>query len=264
MNIWRKLLAAKLRDNCGYQSRDITSPIEFNVAIDNVDFSPAYLVKKAIESGEVSQKGAARDPVLMQHLEREWDEKHQARVWEWVREQMWEGVTGKHPDDYLRSYGAETARRYGLPFEVFPKRYRRRSAEMAYHPAAKPGWILVEPYQPLYFDVRFGLYGRGGKHLCVESFEGVDLASTSADDLADGIECYTGGDYSNRWCRNLLAMMGEWEQQFTTKVVRDEAEYQAAGYIAQDVTEWYQKKRDAAREARERKFWERRDVVTCA
>lgn len=76
------------------------------------------------------------------------------------------------------------------------------------------------------FKVEFGLAGRSGKHLVIESFEGLRLGMRSAD-LAEAI-LEEDSDYSDAWCRALLAMMQTWDECFTPKTASAELEHACA------------------------------------
>lgn len=154
---------------------------------------------------------------------------------EWSPDNEWERgvqcmVASLEDGDSYRTYSPDTANRYGLPYHSRPwlKYWRRRKAgDTAYYPAKVSGWVIVNPYCNETYRVGFGLYGRGGKHLCIESFEGVGLDMCS-DDLAEAIRNDDGGNYSNKWCQRLLAMIAEWDQCFTSKNASAELEYQCA------------------------------------
>lgn len=175
---------------------------------------------------------------------------------EWDEQQQWEGgqesmCYGLNDDDGNRTYGPDTAKRYSLPWERFPRRYVRDDpSDSTRYPSAKPGWKLVNPWEDIiYFDVTFGLAGRGGKHLVVEEFEGHRL-DMSANDLAERIRDDDAGNYSNRWCTYLLAMMGEWDAMFTSKIASAELEYQAAFRMYSELYDQAQAWRTALKEAR--------------
>lgn len=207
MNIFRKLLAKKVRDNSGYSSRDGSFPIEYEVGLYDADLDLDHLLEKAIEQGEVTRE-EIEDEAVMAHLEAEY---HPERLWRWAQEEMCWGLNN---NDGLRSYGPETAARYGLP--AGRKKLAFRKDEQCYYPfkALEDGrQVVTTGYKEIFFEVEFGLYGRGGKHLVVECFEDVKLRGYSAERLAEAIT-EDGSSFANEWCQQLLAMMEEWERMF--------------------------------------------------
>ena len=78
------------------------------------------------------------------------------------------------------------------------------------------------------FNAAYGLYGRGGRHLCVEEFDGKKLPGNLADILREPEDCCRRG-FTNWWCRRLLAAMETWDEEFTQKRVAE---------IAQDFAAW--------------------------
>ena len=218
------MLADKIEANAGYSSgyHDHFA-IEYSVGLWNVDLGKDHIFEVACE-----EHGAVPPLTGL-----EWDEN---QVYYMAQERMCQGL---NDDDGQRSYSPKTAIKYGLPYHRFPLKYVRKSNECAYYPAKKGGWILEDPYCCEYFDVTFGLYGRGGKHLCVEEFEGHKLNRRN-EDLVEELRtpcAWDQGGYSNKWCVKLLAMMEEWETLFTTQNASKEMEYQVAFYMHQDQTE---------------------------
>lgn len=177
---------------------------------------------------------------------------------EWSPDDVWTDVQESlylslNDDDGNRTYGHETATRYGLDFYRFPRKYKRKGPEdLCYYPSAKPGWILVDPFNAAYFDVKFELQGRGGKHLVVAEFDGVSLKENSKT-LAEDIRNDDCGDYPNKWCRKLLAMMDEWDRSFTSKNASSEMEYLAADRMYQDQYERCKQWSEALTAARARR-----------
>lgn len=120
-------------------------------------------------------------------------------------------------------------------------------------------------------DVKLGLYGRGGKHLCLESFEGLSMRGLSPEDLEEKLmrqEGYTSRgsddtseegklrrgwswDYSNEFIDKLYRYVRQCEVDFTPAKAGAEVQYQAAwhlGRVAEDALEALQQAR-ADREA---------------
>lgn len=229
MNTYRKLLAAAISRNAGYSSRHDKWPLEFNVGLYYAD-----LDRDHIEALAVSDHGVTKEQVEATRDLVEWDPESE---WTDIQSQMHDGL---NDDDGNRTYSPATAASYGLPYHAFPQRYKRRTNECAYHPTKKDGWIKVSPYTCKYFDVEFALAGRGGKHLVVESFDGVKLCGWTADDLEEALlddeQCHYHG-FTNDWCRNLLTMITTWSESFTPERASSEMEYLAADRYAQQVNE---------------------------
>ncbi len=72
------------------------------------------------------------------------------------------------------------------------------------------------------FAIDFTFAGRGGKHLCIKSFEGVNLC-LRGEEFGELLEAR-----SFRWIRNLYKMCRQWEVDFSRKRVEAEVQYQAA------------------------------------
>lgn len=251
MNSYRKMLVEKIANNGGY-SRGYHDrfAIEYVVGLYLADTDIEDLAKVAAESHDMD---LAFFYAIQDDLD--WDGE---RAWERAQEDMAEGLG----DDCAHStYSPDTAKMFGLPYLRFPLKYKRRTNECAYYPAQKTNWILDNPYTNLHFDVKFGLAGRGGKHLVIREFEGHDLG-VSSEDLCEQIEHDDCGDFPNAWCQKLLAMMTEWEQMFTSRNASKELEYQLAYRLAQSVQDKYDEYEAAAKEEVERKYWNERDVVT--
>lgn len=210
-NTYRRLLADAIERNNGYSSgyHDRYS-LSFGVGLCYTDTSKENIFKRV-------QKEA---PHLQLPPGFEWDEQQQ---WSWAQEDM---ARNLNDDDGNRTYGPETAKRFGLPFETFPRKCGYRDGV----------WGHIERFQTDHFAVEFGLAGRGGKHLVVLSFEGHELTQRSGD-LANAIREDDDGSFSNKWCQRLLAMLTEWEQMFTSKNASDELEYQCAFRMEQELQE---------------------------
>ena len=132
----------------------------------------------------------------------EWDANE---IWSQVQEEMYDRL---NDDDAQRSYSRATAVAYGLT------------------------------HDENYFDVTFELHGRGGKHLVVESFEGIKLNRSCRDFVSD-LRDDDGTEFNEVWCNNLLAMLGEWGGMFTQKKASDEMEYLAAYRMHQRLEEFH-------------------------
>ena len=105
-------------------------------------------------------------------------------------------------------------------------------------------------------DVKFGLYGRGGKHLCIESFEGITLQGLNPDSLGELLMCQNGPGGKDVFDSPRLKKGFEWqipgervdllyryvrqcEIDFTPSKAEAEVEYQAAYHLGQRADELY-------------------------
>lgn len=220
-NKYRVLLAQAIENNAGYSPRrGVTFALAFNVGLYHADISAEHLYTVAVENF---------GPLPPMPPSIEWDEQYECEM---AQEIM--AMTLNDNDGY-RTYSPCTAKRYGMPYCTPPglKYWRRKkSGDVCGYPAKLPAWWIVNPYCNEAYSVEFGLHGRGGKHLCIESFEGVRL-NMSACELSDAIRNDDSGDYSNKWCQRLLCMLVEWEQCFTAKAASAELEYLCADQLAQ-------------------------------
>lgn len=97
-------------------------------------------------------------------------------------------------------------------------------------------------------DVEFGLYGRGGKHLCLTSFEGIILTGMSEDGLEELLMTQGAYGYDDVCDKDTLKNGWEWtidsktldklyryvrqcEIDFTSKKASREVEYQADSIV---------------------------------
>ncbi len=259
-NKYRELLAQVIENNGGYSAgRGGTFALEFTVGLYYADLSVEHLYKIAVENfGPL--------PPLTPAIE--WDV---AQAWEWAQQNMTDTL---NDNEGYCTYSPSNAKLYGMPYCTPPglKYWRRKKeGDVCGYPAKVSGWWIVNPYCNESYSVKFGLYGRGGKHLCIESFEGVRL-DMSADQLADAIRNDEDGTYSNKWCQRLLCMVVEWEKCFTSKLASAELEYQCADQLAQRLLErgaaWRKalanaraEKKAHAIEKEERSYWASRDIV---
>jgi hypothetical protein len=124
------------------------------------------------------------------------------RRWEWVQEDM---VRDLNDDDGLRSCSPDVFRKWGI----------------------------IEPKGGLYFDVKWDLVGRCGKHLVMAEFEGVILRGVRNSDLVEWI--LNGDDYenvSNHDLRCLAAYIEECDRMFSRKAVKEEFYYKLGWQLA--------------------------------
>lgn len=256
-NSLRRLCADAIRSNAGYSRHYESFPLSWEVGLYDADLSLDNIYKVMLE-----KHGYQPPPTDI-----EWDPNDQ---WSWAQEDMCDNLF--HANDAYCTYSPATAKRYGLDYYRFPKRYvRRTEKDRCYYPAGKDGWKLENPYVCKQFDVEFGLEGRGGKHLVIRSFEGRKLEGLTSKDLADKLmetdgstRYYGSQEYSNYWCRNLLAMIDEWDKCFTSKIASDELEYLAAFRLYHQLEEKASAWREALAEARQARETRRLAAVLAA
>lgn len=93
------------------------------------------------------------------------------------------------------------------------------------------------------FECTLNNYGRGGKHVCLVEFEGYKLEGLNQGELINYIEDMSekggGSDWfmSNKVVRQLLGMLREWSEIFTTKNAEECALYYATDRVARDLEE---------------------------
>lgn len=243
MNQLRHILADRIERNGGYYSRWHHRPLEWTACfLPNLDID--YIHRKTGDSRPIPDS-----------IREAWDE---SELWGWLQEVVSRGLLDGDACSY-RMPSLPAATRWGFayysPAKPIAQRYKRRTNEMCFYPVTgAPGWIKVDPYTVPEFDAKFGLDGRGGKHVVLTEFEGRDL-DMSSEDLAGAIREDEEGLYPNEWCRKLLMMMDDWDQMITSDAAGSEGEYLATEQLRQDMNEWYTE--DAERQA-----WAERDVVT--
>ena len=105
--------------------------------------------------------------------------------------------------------------------------------------------------------VEFGLYGRGGKHLCLESFEGITLKGLNPESLGELLMTQNGPGGEDILDEPLLKPHFEWqvptdrlnllyryvrqcEIDFTSANAEKEVEYQAAWHLGRMAEELYE------------------------
>lgn len=226
MNVYRKMLIEAVERNGGYHARWGSYPIEYTVGLYYTKNGIEDYVEGLIKSGEL-------DPKLWRLIE-------DAFVEDFDMDAQWQHVQWEMASslDYaFKTYGQDTATKFGLPYRRFPNQYKRKDKESAYWPTSKEGWALVDPYIELQFDVEFSLEGRGGKHLVIVEFEGHKLSGMSSKAFIEALED-PDTQYSNEWCRNLLAMMQEWDVLFTSVAASAEFDYLMEGNIMQSIEDF--------------------------
>lgn len=105
--------------------------------------------------------------------------------------------------------------------------------------------------------VKFGLYGRGGKHLCIESFEGIKMEGLNPESLGELLLTQTGPGGEEVLDEYLLKPHFEWqiptakldllyryvrqcEIDFTPANAAKEVQYQAAWHLGRLALELYE------------------------
>jgi len=232
MSIFRKLLIEEIQRNGGWRGSRESFALEYDVSLCGADLRFDSLLPLATLHHGLNINALTPFIVDIETWRNAWDPDDI-----YLQEQSYL-CHSLNDDDGRRTYSPKTAARYGLPYHTsFPKKYRRKTDDdQCFYSADKPGWIRVNPYCCDYYAVKFGLHGRGGKHLCVESFEGRDLGMSS-DDLIGQLLDEDGTYYHcipNAWCQKLLAMIQEWKVMFTPKAASDELEYQAAYRLSEE------------------------------
>jgi hypothetical protein len=210
---WRQKLAEKVACIGGYsRSREAAFPLEFTVycspSLDAADIKPLL-----VEYGHFINEA----DIELQHPDfDEWFRHTYSdyALMQFAQEQVVEGLSS---DEGMCMWSPETAKKYGFD-------YKGDGAERG-------------------FECSFGNYGRGGKHVCVERFEGVDFSEMSNDRMLEIINDMSqpGGtldqSFSNRWVRQLCGMLDEWAQVFTTANAEANAIYYATDRVANDLNE---------------------------
>ena len=259
MNTYRRLLCDWLESNGGYsRSTHDRVPVAFNVkvygrvprdiedAIDMAEWRPRMK--------QLARAFAAEDVDLL-----DWNAEV---AYDWAIEDAREWLRGDVKGTTYGTIGPGTARRFGLPYERFPRKYKRRTTEPAYYPAAKPGWVLADPYLALEVSAKFSFYGRSGGYIGLDEFEGRKLRGYSACGLAREIREDDRGEYGNEWCHHLLAMCYEWERFFNPTAATKEIRHQMIESFTRELEQAREHKRQQNKERNERAYWAARGVIT--
>lgn len=128
-------------------------------------------------------------------------------AWSVAQTQLVDDLTN---DDGLSMWSPETARKYGFDYVGAG--------------ADKP------------FRTKLENYGRGGNHVVLCSFEGITLKGLRAPDLADAIRGNeTDLHLTNKWCRQLMGMLDEWDAAFTRENAERCGLYYMTDHIARDL-----------------------------
>ncbi len=224
---WRGLLIEALAENGGYggHRRGEGSPVSYNVALDYVTTDYDTVRTKMLKDYPETADFPAV-PV------EDWDRIADSR-YAWAIEDAQRGVV---EDNYVYCMmSPATSKQFGLPADAT-------------------------------YDVGFSLEGRSGKHLCVTRFDGHDLSGVDLiaqlQDQTDDKNCEPYHVYTNQWCRQLLAMMTEWDECFTPRKASDEVMYHMASTMMQQCEEMHIAAAAASLEAARIQEWAERDVIT--
>lgn len=204
-------LADALESNGGYYCRDVHAALSWDVSLWNYNMH-LILHHLAVEGQWFVNEAAMRlqYPLIEREVERLLEMVHP-----WAQETMCENLDN---DDGLKMWSPVTAAKHGFD-------YTGDGAEKT-------------------FDVEFGLYGRGGKHLCVTEFKGRKVDRDLIDVLREVGESYHC--VPNLWCRQLLAMIEEWNQCFSREAVLREYNYQLAWQIGRVLEDEWEQRFEAA------------------
>jgi hypothetical protein len=217
MNKIRERLARAVEDQGGYHSRDSSFALEYCVGL--------YSVSNAYEDLLAGARSINNDEF---ELFMEPDDNDMSMFYTQAQESLSEAICDKDNDSY-KQYTKTTAIKYGLSYEVWPKKFTKERAPAGQWYEKKGKGYITNSVSTT-FDATYGLYGRGGKHLCIEEFEGRTL-EVSNEELAERLrddESCAYHNYTNQWCRRLLAAMEEWEVDFTSKKASEAMQEQMA------------------------------------
>ena len=213
MRTIKQRLIEELNKNAGYYSDHTHFAIEYNVALHYADTTVENLIK-------VARRDLEGDFELFE----EPDEHLLSDFWQQAQESLGWSL-GRDCSNY-RSFTEEACRFAGLTYKSWPRKYVKEDKNSPH--ASARSWTTSESTPE--FDAEYGLYGRGGKHLCVTEFQHKDLTISTVnltERLEDDEECRYYG-YTDQWCRELLAAMQIWKEEFTPKAASAELETQVA------------------------------------
>lgn len=128
-----------------------------------------------------------------------------AELYAWAQDRLCEDL---HEDDGMRMWSPETAAKYGFD-------YKGDGAE-------RP------------FACKLESHGGGGKHVVLTEFEGVELYPLQSEELAEAVRRERDDlMVSNKWCRQLMGMMDEWDAMLTDDAAESSGTYYMVDEIAQ-------------------------------
>jgi hypothetical protein len=225
----RELLARAVESNGGY-TRHLSGswPLSWEVPIQSRKSTFDELFDAAVKQlrqDHIGDEPTHWTPAHLKNVKFDWNSSMRGGgLFYQIAEDMRNDVQDSDTFKFMRP---EIEKRYGL--SVDPLRTRMYIKE----PGCK---FRIEHDYPRAFDVEFEFVGRGGKHLVISAFEGRKLVGLSAKDLAQMMRSGDGA-YSNAWCRDLLAMVHEWDLCFTPQEVESSWESAAAGMLARRLLE---------------------------
>lgn len=218
-NTWlREKLAARVEHRDGYWATSYTHyPIEFTVRYLATAGAADKVIGRLIEQGHFMNE---TDLMLQHPLFKEWYEgdvrtdygvlndrecPSDESLYEWSQSSL---IDDLNNDEGFKTWSPKTAAKYGFGY--------------------------TGPGADTPFECDLGTYGRGGKHVCVMSFQGVKLAGISVSGFVEIVrtpEPY-GPRFSNVWCRQLMGMMDEWDEMLTDENATRCGEYYMIDEIA--------------------------------
>jgi len=217
-NKWlRQTLAERIRNLGGYNNFPISWSVPIYAYIDSTDKAIRLMVEHDHFLNEVDL--FLQFPCFEEWFELELEHEDdsdfgnlngrtcptETDLWNEAQERLADDLTGN--DDGMRMWSPDTAKKYGFEYEGLG--------------ADKP------------FDCKLGNYGRGGKHVCLEEFDGRNLKDVRNDDLATMVEgCDTYDNCSLTWCRRLMGMLDEWDEMFLPANVERAALYYQTDALA--------------------------------
>lgn len=215
-NTWvRQQLAARIRDNGGYWGRHTHCPLSWTVHLYEQVDTAAKAQDALVAAGHYLNEA---DMALQAPEFEVWWEANgdiTTNVHEWAGEAVRDSLD---EDEVYRTWSPESAKAVCMD-------YAGRGAD-------KP------------FNMCFALRGRGGKHVVLTEFEGVNLTSYTNKELVEVVENVDHSDpyamhVRNAWCRQLLGMVLELDKLLTDEAALEEYRYQYGFYLSQLLKEAY-------------------------
>lgn len=216
-NTWvRQQLAARIRGNGGYLGdRHAHYPLEWTVHLYEQVDTAAKAQDALVAAGHYLNEA---DMALQAPEFEVWWEANGGitkNVHEWAGEDVRDSLD---EDEVYRTWSPESAKAVCMD-------YAGRGADTP-------------------FNMRFALRGRGGKHVVLTEFEGINLTSCTNEELAEVVEHVDPSDpyvmhVRNAWCRKLLGMMLELDKLLTDKTALEEYRYRYGFYLSQQLEEAY-------------------------
>lgn len=204
-NTWlRNKLADRIEGHGEYCAcRHAWFPLEWNVPFYASINSDLEVVELMVEYGHVENEADFN----LRFPDFAWSDSFGQDAWGFAQERLVDDLTN---DEGLSMWSPDTAKKYGFDYVG--------------DGADRP------------FRTKLENYGRGGKHVVISEFEGITLRGHRADSLAGSIWKENEDlQVSNKWCRQLMGMLDEWDGIFTQKNATDVGRYYMADFIARDL-----------------------------